>query len=130
MSDAILQTSSEEPNSSRRRSYTDEFKRNVVRLITDEGYSIPAAAKACGACEQTVRNWHGRFVPTPEPAGDDASVEELRAEVKRLRKQLRRAELERAILEKATAYFAKESLFLLKTREVRLDQQTPERLSG
>ena len=36
--------------------------------------------------------------------------EELKAEIKRLRKELKRAELERAILEKATAYFAKESL--------------------
>ena len=100
----------EETGGSNGRPYTDDFRRDVVRLITDEGYSIAAAAKACGACEQTVRNWHGRFAPVPEPAGDDASVEELKAEVKQLRKQLRQAELERAILEKATAYFTKESL--------------------
>ena len=48
--------------------------------------------------------------PAPEAAGDVATVEELRAEVARLRKQLKRAELERGILEKATAYFAKGSL--------------------
>ena len=47
--------------------------------------------------DQTVRNWYGRYAP--KAAGDDATVEELRAEVVRLRKQLRRAELERAILE-------------------------------
>ena len=42
--------------------------------------------------------------------GDGASLEELREENKRLRQQLRRAEMEREILKKATAYFAKESL--------------------
>ena len=80
------------------------------RCPADEGYSIPAAANACGVSDQTVRNWYGRIAPAPEPAGDDATVEELRAEVARLRKQLKRAELERAILEKATAYFAKDTL--------------------
>jgi transposase len=73
------------------------------RCPADEGYSIPAAANACGVSDQTVRNWYGRIAPAPEPAGDEATVEELSAEVARLRKQLRRAELERAILEKATA---------------------------
>jgi transposase len=117
---------------SAQRPYSDEFRRDVVRLITDEGYSIPAAANACGVSDQTVRNWYGRFGPAAEAAGDEATMEELRAEVARLRKQLRRAELERAILEKATARrrrfdcplgaFAKGSLFLLETREVRLDQ--------
>ena len=95
---------------SKQRVYTDEFRRDVVRLITDEGYSIPAAAKSCGVSDQTVRNWHRKFAPEPEPVGDDASVDDLRAEVKRLRQQLRRTELERAILEKATAYFAKDQL--------------------
>ena len=41
--------------------------------------------------------------------GEDATPEELRNEIKRLRRELRRAELERDILKKATAYFAKES---------------------
>ncbi len=58
----------------------------------------------------TLRNWHAKLAPQPEPCGDDASLEELRAENQRLRRELRRAELEREILKKATAYFAKESL--------------------
>jgi transposase len=44
------------------------------------------------------------------PCGENASQEELREENKRLRRELRRAEMEREILKKATAYFAKESL--------------------
>jgi transposase len=46
----------------------------------------------------------------PQPCGPESSLDELRAENLRLRQQLRRAELEREILKKATAYFAKESL--------------------
>ncbi len=108
MSKSISEAACDEPGRGKQRSYTDEFRRDVVRLITEEGYSIPAAAKSCGVSDQTVRNWHRKFAPAPEPVGDDASVDELRVEVKRLRQQLRRAELERAILEKATAYFAKD----------------------
>jgi len=48
--------------------------------------------------------------PPPKLCGEDATVDELREENKRLRKQLKRAEMEREIPRKATAYFAKESL--------------------
>ena len=50
------------------------------------------------------------FAPPLGPCGENATLDELREENKRLRRQLRRAELEREILKKATAYFAKESL--------------------
>lgn len=96
--------------SAKRRRYGDEFQRDAVRLVTDEKYSFVAAAKAVGVSEQTLRKWHAKLAPRPEPCGDDATVEQLQDEVQRLRKALRRAELEREILKKATAYFAKESL--------------------
>jgi transposase len=50
------------------------------------------------------------FRPAVGPCGQDASLDELREENKRLRQQLKRAELERDVLKKATAYFAQESL--------------------
>jgi transposase len=81
-----------------------------VRLVVEEGYTFKAAAVAVGVGDQSLRAWHAKFAPAPLPCGEHASVEELREEVARLRKQLRRAELEREILKKATAYFAKESL--------------------
>jgi len=89
--------------------YSDEFKRDAVRLIVEEGYSFKAACEAVGVCQQSLRAWYAKLAPPPEPCGDDATVEELRDELKRLRKQLKRTELEREILKKATAYFAKES---------------------
>jgi len=93
-----------------RRRFSEEFKRDAVRLIVEEEYTFKAAAKAVGVSEKSLRDWHKRLAPPPRPCGEDATVEELRGENKRLRKQLKRAELERDILKKATAYFAKESL--------------------
>jgi transposase len=93
----------------KRPTYGDEFKRDAVRLVVEEGYSIKAASRAVGVCEASLRSWHARLVPAPLPCGDDATLAELQAENKRLRKALQRAELEREILKKATAYFAKES---------------------
>ena len=91
------------------RRYSDEFKHDAVRLITDENYKFKDAAEAVGVSPRSLREWHRRFAPPPAVCGDNASFDELREEIKRLRKQLKRAELEREILKKATAYFAKES---------------------
>ena len=99
--------SSTSANGSRR--YLDEFKRDAVRLITEEKYAFKAAAQAVGVSQKSLRDWHKKFAPPPQACGDDASLGELREENKRLRKQLKRAEMEREILKKATAYFAKES---------------------
>jgi transposase len=81
-----------------------------VRLVVEEGYSFKAACTAVGVCDATLRAWHAKLAPRPKPCSDNATVEELREENQRLRKQLQRAELEREILKKATAYFAKESV--------------------
>lgn len=93
----------------KRRRYSDEFKQDAVRLVVEEGYTFQAASQAVGVCDQTLRGWHRKLIPAPEPCGDDATLGELQDENKRLRKALKRAELEREILKKATAYFAKES---------------------
>ncbi len=98
-----------EATASKRRSYSDDFKRDAVRLIVEESYSFKAASQAVGVCDQTLRSWHAKLAPKPQPFGDDATISELQAENKRLRKALKRTEMEREILKKATAYFAKES---------------------
>ena len=107
MSKADESKSKVEPT--RRGGFPDDFKRDAVRLIVEEKYSFKAAAKAVGVSENSLRAWHRKFAPTAKACGDDATFDELREENKRLRKQLRRAEMEREILKKATAYFAKES---------------------
>ena len=90
--------------------YEETFKRDAVRLVTEEKYSFAAAAQAVGVTDQTLRAWHKKFAPPPAPCGENATAAELQAEVQRLQKALRRAEMERDILKKATAYFAQESL--------------------
>jgi transposase len=104
----MSQLKSEVPR--KRRRFTEEFKQDAVRLVVSEGYTFAAAARAVGVGEQSLRKWHARLAPKPVPCGEDASQDELREEIKRLRRELRRAELEREILKTATAYFAKESL--------------------
>jgi transposase len=81
-----------------------------VNVYTSGGYSFAAAAQSVGVGEGVLRSWHARLAPPPAECGADATLDELREENKRLRRELRRAELEREILKKATAYFAKESL--------------------
>jgi transposase len=92
------------------RRFEEDFKRDAVRLVVDEKYTFAAAAQAVGVSVQSLRGWHKKFAPPIEPCGENATLDELREENKRLRRQLRRAEMEREILKKATAYFAKESL--------------------
>jgi transposase len=105
-----METSEHEDGRRRRRSYDEAFKRDAVRLVAEEKYSFQAAAKAVHVSEQSLRAWHAKFAPAPAPCGEHATLAELKAENARLHKQLKRAELEREILKKATAYFAKESL--------------------
>ena len=66
--------------------------------MTGEGDSIVAAAKTVGVSDQSLRKWHARLAPQSSACGEDASVEELRAENDQLRHELRRAEIERDIL--------------------------------
>ena len=84
----------------RGRRYSDEFRRDAVRLVTDEKYSFTAAAAAVNVCEKSLRDWDAKFAPKPAPCGEEATLDQLRDENKRLRKQLQRAELEREILKK------------------------------
>lgn len=104
---AVVEPSESSPKA---RRFSDEFKRDSVRLVTDEKYTFQAAATAVGVSQKSLRDWHAKFAPQPVPCDERASLNELREENQRLRQQLKRAEMEREILKKATAYFAKESL--------------------
>ena len=70
--------------------FGEDFKRDAVRLV-DEKYIFAAAAKAVGVSVQSLRAWHKKFVPpTLGPCGENASLDELREEYKRWRRQLPR----------------------------------------
>ena len=90
-----------------RRRFLDEFKRDAVRLITDQQYTFQAAAQAVGVSQNSLRVWHRKFAAGAGSAnGAAVTVEQLQADNKRLRQQLKRAETEREILKKATTHFA------------------------
>ena len=89
-----------------RRKFTREFKVSAVKLVNEQGYTIPQAAKSLGVEAASVRGWVARFSAEPglAPAGDGA----LAAELQRLRKENARLLMEREILKKAAAFFARE----------------------
>ena len=90
-----------------RRSFTLEFKTSAARLVREQGYSVPQAAESLGVDPRSIRDWVARFAPQPL-AGATSGDAELRQEVERLRAENKRLLMEREILKKATAFFARE----------------------
>ena len=91
-----------------RKTYNDEFKTAAAKLVREQGYSVRKAAKSLGVDEGSIRDWVRKFAPGVAAPQLDASPEELRREVARLREENRRLLMEREILKKATAFFARE----------------------
>lgn len=86
--------------------YTDEFKIEAVKQVTDRGQKVADVASRLGVTTHSLYAWVRRFgKPRPAPS---AEVEQ-NAEVRRLKAELRRVTEERDILKKAAAYFAKQS---------------------
>ncbi len=111
-----------------RRPYSEEFKRDALRLVGEEGYSIKAAWRAVGVCDQTLRSWHTKLVPPPETCGEGATVSELQAENKRLRKQLKRAEMEHEMLKKPRRILQRRRSALSLIQTGRLDSRALRRV--
>ncbi len=124
---SVQRTESPSSSSSRRRRFSDDFKRDAVRLVVQESYSFKAAAQAVGVSEKSLRDWHQKFTPAREACSDDASADQLREEIKHLRKQLKRAEMEREILKKAS--FRGRRTLRRSRREVRMDSDASQRIS-
>ncbi len=45
----------------KRRSYTDEFKRDAVKLVSDQGYTVAEAARSLGVHANVLRKWKQKF---------------------------------------------------------------------
>jgi len=95
--------------SKKRRRYTSEFKSEAVRLVTEEGYTVAEAARSLGIHSNLLSNWKRKFKAESEAAANGTSNGKENEELRRLRAENRRLRMERDILKKATAYFAKES---------------------
>jgi len=91
-----------------RRSFTDEFKAGAVRLVLDEGKTVAGVARELGLTESALRVWVER-ARADRTNGRTGLTTAEREELSRLRKECRELRMERDILKKATAFFAKES---------------------
>lgn len=90
-----------------RRSFTKEYKAEVVKLIRTSGKSAGAVARELGLTETSVRAWVKRaeIDDRKDPQGPLTSEE--RAENSRLRRELKTVTMERDFLRKAAAFFAR-----------------------
>lgn len=89
-----------------RARYTLEFMQEAVRLV-DSGQSQATVAKSLDVAHQTLFNWVKASREGQLRGADSKPVSSEQMEIARLRAELARVKMERDILEKATAYFAK-----------------------
>lgn len=92
-----------------RRKFTEEFKAGAVRLVLDEGRTVGSVARDLDLTPSALSTWvqRARADRTKGKSGGLTSAE--REELSRLRKENRELRLERDILKKAAAFFAKEN---------------------
>lgn len=84
--------------------YTDEFKIEAVRQVTDRGFKVAEIAQRLGITTHSLYAWLRKF---GKPGVVQRAEVDQSAEVRRLKTELRRVTEERDILKKAAAYFAK-----------------------
>ncbi len=92
-----------------RRSFTKEYKAEVVQLVRKSGKTVGAICRDLDLTETAVRRWvqQAEVDSGGGPVGALTTAE--REELAQLRKRVKTLEMEREILKKATAFFAKES---------------------
>jgi transposase len=89
-----------------KKNYSQEFKTDAVNLVLEEGYSISEASKNLGISSKNLSRWKQEY--QGKLSGNLLSKDE-RLEIKKLRKENRQLRIEREILKKAAAFFAKEN---------------------
>src|SRR3954468_9269919 len=90
-----------------RRSFTEDYKAAAVRLVLDEGKTVAAAARDLGLTESSLRNWVEQ-ARADRTKGRTGLTTAEREELTRLRKEVRELRLERDLLKKVSALFAKD----------------------
>ena len=94
-----------------RRQFSREFKLEAVKLVKERGVAIVQAARDLDIHETRLRAWIRELADDPQQAFPGKGVMKPEAvEIDRLRKEVAKLKMERDILNKAAAYFAKESM--------------------
>ena len=94
-----------------RRRFTREFKVEAVRLVRERGVTVAQAARDLEVGQTVLRNWVRQFKQDPKdafPGHGQQKPEQV--ELTQLRREVARLKMERDILKKAAAFFAKESM--------------------
>ena len=91
-----------------RRQFTPEFKAGAVRLVLDEGKTIAQVARDLDLISSVLATWVKR-ARADRTKGKTGLTTEERAELAKLKKEVRELRMERDILKKAAAFFAKEN---------------------
>ena len=94
----------------KRKHYSKQFKIDAVQLVTEQGFDVSEAARNLGIHHSSLRRWKRELESDGNqafPGKGNLSAE--KQELDRLRKENKRLRMEREILKKATAFFAKES---------------------
>ena len=90
--------------------YSKQFKADAVKLVTEQGYNVSEAARNLGIHHSSLRHWKKQF-ETKGYQGfpGKGNLNPEKEELFRLRKEVKKLRMEREILKKAAAFFAKES---------------------
>jgi transposase-like protein len=94
---------------SKRRSFSPEFKAEVADLILKHGRAVGDVCREMDLVESAVRRWVKQAQVDQGRGSEGALTTAEREELTRLRRDVKRLQMEREILKKATAFFAKES---------------------
>ena len=86
--------------------YTEEFKVEAIKQVTERGYPVAEVAGRLGVSQHSLYQWLKSY---GQPAEVRQDQQNQSAEIRRLKAELKRVSEERDILKKAAAYFAKES---------------------
>jgi len=93
-----------------RRTFSREFKLEAVRLVNERGVAVTQAARDLGLHENVLRKWVKELAADPQQAfPGQGQMKPEQAEIERLKKEVAKLKMERDILKKAAAYFARES---------------------
>jgi transposase len=94
----------------KRQRYTKEFKEDAVRLVLEQGYNCREAARRLGVGSSNLTRWVREHRDDQQQRSQTGKTHrELEAEIRQLKKENQRLQMEREILKKAAAFFAKES---------------------
>jgi transposase len=93
----------------KRRTFTEEFKADAIRLCKAGGQSIGEVARSLDLTETSLRAWVRQAEIDAGKGRPEALTTVEREELSELRRRVKRLEMEREILKKAAAFFAKEN---------------------